>query len=247
MKIDCNINMHMQTFTESFRIKLEYHTELNPKLWNDGHLNRDITSRLISIAREWQEYALIPNEAVKDIIITGGNVNYNYTEQSDIDVHLVCDWSKMPIKDNDILMDFLFAKKDLWARKHNIKILGYPVELFAQPEDKKFPDGQGVYSILHDKWVVKPQFQSQIDWQKDLQLRKDVFSAVKTVNALIKAHDVAKAEAFKNSLHASRGTAIQNSGEFAHQNLIYKDLRNRGYLDKLSKFIQASKDRNLSL
>jgi hypothetical protein len=44
-----------------------------------------------------------------------------------------------------------------------------------------------------------------------------------------------------------RASAIQQGGEFALENLVFKELRNRGYLDKLSKYIVNLEDRKLSL
>jgi len=34
--------------------------------------------------------------SIEDIIITGSMDNYNYTDQSDIDLHIICDYSKLP-------------------------------------------------------------------------------------------------------------------------------------------------------
>ena len=44
-----------------------------------------------------------------------------------------------------------------------------------------------------------------------------------------------------------RASAIQQGGEFALENLVFKELRNRGYLDKLSNHIKHLEDTNLSL
>ena len=40
---------------------------------------------------------------------------------------------------------------------------------------------------------------------------------------------------------------IAKGGEFSFENLVFKELRNRGYLDKINKYEQGLKDKALSL
>ena len=44
-----------------------------------------------------------------------------------------------------------------------------------------------------------------------------------------------------------RAAAIQQGGEFSFENLVFKELRNRGYMDKLSNYLKANKEKQLSL
>jgi hypothetical protein len=44
-----------------------------------------------------------------------------------------------------------------------------------------------------------------------------------------------------------RAASISKNGEFGQDNLIFKELRNRGYLDKMSKYETSIKDQELSL
>lgn len=233
---------------ETFHIKLEYHDTLNPKLWTENQtLRPEVKQHLFSIAMEWAEFAKIPPEAITDILMAGGNANYNWTETSDIDVHFSYDASKMPIKDPELLMDFFFTKKDLWAKKHHILIRGYPVELFAEPNTKKHPEGQGVWSLLHDSWVQKPSHQD-FDWEHNRELRRDVWRNMQHINKITKGQvPLDDASAYKDSLRAKRFASILQDGEFAHDQLVFKDLRNRGLLDKLASYILKAKDSKLSL
>ena len=61
------------------------------------------------------------------------------------------------------------------------------------------------------------------------------------------ADDITVLNKLKEKIRTMRGSAIQRGGEFALENLVFKELRNRGYLDKLSKYIRTIEDRNLSL
>ena len=70
----------LKQYLEQSKLTLQYHDKLNPKLWNGEKLDPKVREKLIEIAKFWMEYALIEKSALKDILITGGNVNYNYTK-----------------------------------------------------------------------------------------------------------------------------------------------------------------------
>ena len=44
-----------------------------------------------------------------------------------------------------------------------------------------------------------------------------------------------------------RAASIAKGGEFSFENLVFKELRNRGYLDKMNRYEQSLKDKALSL
>ncbi len=54
-------------------------------------------------------------------------------------------------------------------------------------------------------------------------------------------------EKLKEKLRDMRASSIQRGGEFAVENLVFKELRNRGYLDKLSNHLRNLKVVSLSL
>ena len=135
----------MKSF-QSLRLTLRYHNKLNIKFWDDEYLRPEVREKLIQIGYKWADFAKIPNEAIKDIILVGGNANYNYTRFSDLDLHLVVD--KTQIADcPEILDDYLRDKKKLWALVHDIKIYSHPVELYAQDENDPLLQTRG-YSPL---------------------------------------------------------------------------------------------------
>jgi len=72
------------------------HDELNPVLWKNEKINAEVRKRLLELAEFWRDYALIPKDAIENILLVGGNANFNYTKYSDIDLHLLIDKSKMP-------------------------------------------------------------------------------------------------------------------------------------------------------
>jgi len=223
-----------------------YHDKLNIKFWEEGILRSEVKDKLLQIAMKWAEFAKIPSSAVKDVILVGGNANYNYTRFSDLDLHLVV--NKNEIADcPELLDDYLRDKKKLWALVHDIKIYSHPVELYAQDEKDPLPANQGVYSITQDKWLMEPK-QVQVDLADPLLLKK-VRDMMEKIDDLIEnqADDPSVLKKLKNKIRDMRASAIQQGGEFALENLVFKELRNRGYLDKLSNHIRHLEDTNLSL
>lgn len=231
----------------SIKLSLQYHDELNPKLWDKHKLKEDVRQKLLEIAKKWQEFAKIPDSAVHDIVITGGNVNRNYTDLSDIDVHFLIDTKPIPIKDPELLEDYMKAKKDLWAKNHDIRVKGYPIELYAQDINKETPASQGVFSILNNTWVVEPE-NLHLNFDNDFSLRAKVREQMRKIDSVLDNNEsLESAKTVKRKITELRGESIKKSGEFAIPNLVFKELRNNGYLQKISDYIKDREDRALSL
>jgi hypothetical protein len=240
-----------ESFSYSFNKEdttLQYHKQLNTKLWDVmGQLKQDVKDKLIQIADAWIAFAKIPSVMVYDIVITGGNVNYNYTPNSDIDLHIVMSRSAIN-PDRAFVDEYLQDKKILWTLQHpNISIYGYPVELYAQDIDEQPHANQGVYSIVQDKWLARPQmldlnFEDDYHLQKKVQFYKDMIDKMIADNASDDTIDV-----LKDKIKQMRSDSIAKEGEFAFGNLVFKDLRNAGYLDKLNDYKKTKQDKILSL
>ena len=224
-----------------------YHEDLNVKFWDGLTLRTEVRDKLLEIGYIWAEFAKIPQNAIQDIILVGGNANYNYTEYSDLDLHLVVDKDEIAACQTDFLDDFLRDKKRLWALTHDVTLYGQPVELYAQDINDPTPRNQGTYSVLNNWWIQEPRKQ-YVDFSDPL-LKQKVRDMMERIDDLIdtQADDITVLNKLKEKIRTMRGSAIQRGGEFALENLVFKELRNRGYLDKLSKYIRTIEDRNLSL
>jgi len=237
--------MNLQEFVDR-KLTFKYHNQLNPKFWSNDKLDSKVRMRLIQIAREWARFASIPESAIRDIIFVGGNANYNYTEFSDIDLHLVVNKSALP-DCPDLIDEFLKDKKQLWSLTHDIKIYGHDVELYAEEEGLKRPANQGVYSVKFNTWLVKPTRMSQ-DIDRTL-LKGKTRAMMDKIDFLIqnKSNDLDEFKKLKEKIRDMRSSAIRKGGEFSVENLVFKELRNNGYLDKLSNYITKIQDKSLSL
>lgn len=226
---------------------LQYHRTLNQKIWEGQKLRGDVRAKLLEIARVWQKFANIENNNITDIVLTGGNANFNYTKQSDLDVHLVIDYSKVTC-DEAIVKDYFMSKKSLWAANHtHIRVKGYPVELFAEDKHSKPKAGQGVYSLLKGRWIQEPKF-VKMNFSKDTLLAQKVDFYKKQIDNMVSGkQSIQSADNLKNKLRAMRGAAIELGGEFSFENLVFKELRNSGYMDKLTDYLKQDKEKQLSL
>ena len=229
----------MKTYRD-LKLTLRYHNTLNPKFWVGEAIKPEVREALLRIAEEWAEFANIPNSAIIDVILVGGNANYNYTKYSDLDLHLLV--NKQDIADcPDLIDDYLRDKKQLWSLTHDIKIYGHDVELYAQDRTDPIPSGQGVFSLMNSLWIRRPVYQ-EVNLS-DPGIAKKVQQYMEKIDFLIdnKADDRDAFEKLKEKLREMRASAIQRGGEFAVENLVFKELRNRGYLDKLSDHLRNLK------
>ena len=75
---------------------VEIHDQLNPKIWTeDKELRPEVRAKVLQIVDKFKTQLLVDNVELKveDIYILGSNANYNYTEESDLDVHIIADES----------------------------------------------------------------------------------------------------------------------------------------------------------
>ena len=96
----------------------EYQTQntLNPKLWNSDQLKPGLRLKLLKIAKYFYEFLGI-EAPIKGIILTGSSVNYNWTENSDIDLHILINYKDI----NDsipLVRDYMMAKKSIWNNNY---------------------------------------------------------------------------------------------------------------------------------
>ena len=86
---------------------VKFHSRLNPRLWGaDEHLLPEVQEKLLAIAADFQEFLGVDDLKVQDITISGSNAAYSYTDNSDIDLHLVVE---MP--DDPVYQELFNAKK----------------------------------------------------------------------------------------------------------------------------------------
>lgn len=218
---------------------------LNPDVWDGDSIKRDVRTALLNFAEAWRVFAKIPEDAVVDVILVGGNAGYYYNETSDLDVHLVVDRSRLGL--GSLTDEYLRDKKALWTIKHDVRVKGYQVEPYAQDVSEGSPAGQGVYSLQRDQWVKRP-VQSDYDPRHDTVLAEKTRRWIESIDKLTSGdHDLDDYEAIKRKLADMRTKSIAAGGELSRGNLIFKNLRMSGHLDRVQDYIRRKTTDSLSL
>jgi hypothetical protein len=229
----------------------EYETQstLNPKLWDGTSLKSDLRVKFARIAKHFYDF-LDVDTPILDIILIGSNANYNWTEHSDIDLHVVIDYQAVN-KNLHLVKNYMMAKKSLWNANYPLTYQGMAIELYAQDWNEELHSTVGEYSIMKDKWIKQPsskqvtvdddiidQKARPIEYQIDALRETDPKLEIKIQNILL-------------HLRRMRQTGLESEGEYSIENLAYKKLRNTGYLERLklmlTKHTMASLDVNSPL
>lgn len=229
---------------------LEYHDTLNPKFWEQNKLNERVSEALERIAQEFIEFLAIPSSSISDIIITGSNCSFNYSRLSDIDLHLIVNEKKAcPDCPGNFIEDCFKAKKNLWNKDHDIKIHGYPVELYAQPEGDTLV-AAGIYSLKKKKWIKHPTSGKQAPpTYNDTSVKSKAGEIMDQIDSTIddKVTDRDSIQILKDRIKRLRQSGLEKNSEFSVENLAWKTVRNNGYLDKLDNYVKNLDDASLSI
>jgi len=215
---------------EKFKIEdaINFHDEYNPWLFDGDHLKPVIKRQLETIADDFIEFMGIPELAIEDIIITGSNVAYTYTSHSDIDLHLLVDFAKLP--ESDVYKELFNAKKSLYNDTYEITIRDIPVEVYVQ-DTAQSHTSLGEYSLYKDMFT-------RIPTKKRANL--DEISAASKFERLeqlalegLKSDDIEKVNGVLSIIKRYRQSGLDNKGEFGPENLAFKAVRSKGYFQAL--------------
>jgi len=236
---------------KSFEVK----ETLNPKVWDDyksldnAKLKSDIRKSLLQVAEEFIYFVDVDLE-ISDIVLMGSLVNFNWSNFSDFDLHVIADFNQFSKEQKDLYEQFFDMKKTLFNIKHNIKILGFEVELYLQDKNSAhFSDG--VYSLIDDEFISKPK---KITNKINTKLLQD--KTKQWMSIIDGAIDNAKDEELHTSieilkkyykkLKKYRQCGLEKGGEFSLENLVFKYLRRNGYVGKLLDFRNKIFDKKVS-
>ena len=238
------------------------HQNLNQALWSDDDkLKQEIKEKLIEIAERFIGKTQGADAEIKDITFTGSLANYNYSAFSDIDLHILIDFKEIN-DDIDLVKDYFNAVKALWNLLHDIRIKGYEVEVYVQdaglvgpPEAEKSREehiSSGVYSILDDEWLRKPEHKkAEIDNELITKKADSLMDQIDRALEVMEkgkhqeAHD--RAIKIRKKIKKMRQAGLESDGEYSSENLAFKTLRNNGYLGKLSRLKRDAYDKMMSL
>lgn len=237
---------------KSFKSKNVLCPSIFNKKGESYEMKDDIRKKLLVISDEFIE-SLGIDFFIHDVVLTGSLSNFNWSEYSDVDLHIIIDYGT--IKGNDgsksfltIIKEFFDAKKNIWNEKHDIKIKGFDVEVYVQDVNEPHISS-GVYSILNNEWIVEPEINNpKIDDRTILEKGEEFAKKIDNLISNSKDKDIlVKIDDLRKRLKKFRQSGLESGGEYSYENLTFKLLRRNGYIKKLLDLKNNITDNKLSI
>ena len=226
-------------------LTLKFTEILNPMFWVGDSLKPEVNEALMKFAEAFAAYVDLDERAIVDVLLLGGNAGYNYTQYSDLDVHIVVDPKFIPDCEPDLLDQYYMDKKTLWELTHNITIYGVKAEPYIERPKITRKKSQGVYSLMKKTWIQEPEkVEGEVE-KKEIEKKVNNFKT--KIDAFIKNENVDGLRELVKKLRDSRSVSLQKYGEYGFENMVFKELRNQGYIDKVRTVVVNLKSKNLSL
>ena len=229
------------------------HNALSRDIWETPEqVKLKVKLKLKRIANAFLRDHNIDPDAVEDIYFTGSLAGYNYHPDSDIDLHIVVDFSKVN-QDLDMVRDLFNSRRLVWNERHNITIFGHEVEIFIEDVNEVYDDeDRPVYSLEKDQWVNTPKrLDRDFDYDSAIKKAGMISHQIGLVQELMNQEKFveAKRQATRifGRLKRMRKAGLQREGAYSPENIAFKILRKRGEIDLLGDLKSASFDRMMSL
>ena len=202
------------------------HDELNPVIWDNGMLKSEIKEKILALVEEFQSTLDVPLH-VLDIEIVGSNASYNYTDKSDVDVHIITNFDDYGYP-QEFIQAAMNSFKANFNKAYDVDYKGFNVELYVENVNST-PTTNGVYSVLQDKWIKEPQKLESIE----VELEPTLTEYRQKIDSALKSDSAEEINAIIDELYVMRRNSLLVDGETGAGNLIFKQIRNDGLLDGL--------------
>tara|TARA_R110000824_G_scaffold295737_1_gene484022 strand:- start:2181 stop:3122 length:942 start_codon:yes stop_codon:yes gene_type:complete len=229
---------------------LTINNTLKSRFWGAGVLDSNISSALIKVATDFFEDLSLEGADLDDITFTGSLANYNWTKFSDVDLHLLVDFSKID-ENYDLVREFFSAKTSNWNKHHSITVFGHEIEIYVQDLTEKH-HSSGVYSIKNNRWLTKPE-----RIEPDINVPAIKNKIISFVDMIERAEDLLDDKNYEDAHKFSlklvkkiknyRQSGLEERGEYSNENLVFKNLRNTGQLQTLYAARNKSYDNMMSV
>ena len=249
--IKANLNVIKENIEKDVIDSFDIQDTLVKDVWVDNKLKPEIREKLLKIAQDFFDSLELPEDTIlRDIKLTGSLANFNWSKFSDVDLHLVLDFSE--IADNEeFAKDYFMAKKNLWNNAHDVGIFGYPVEVYVEDKDEPHT-ASGLYSILNDEWITIPQQQKIVIDKDDISSKAEGY--LSTIPQLEKMFEKGKykelidrIDQIKERIRDMRSSGLEKGGLYSVENLAFKVLRRSDFVEQLNTLKTNSYDAMMSL
>ena len=235
---------------------------LNLKIWKDNKLDTKVRQKILDIVSEFTENLAI-QISVLDIYLLGSNASYNYTENSDLDIHIVTNFDMYDCN-REILQAYFNSERSVFNKNYNITIKGINVEIYVEDINAS-TISNGIYSVKKDKWIVfpkKPDSIPEVNISKEIKYYtnkiNNIINIINNNNYNIINNNYINLNNINNNyinilnniinrLYIIRKNSLLVDGEYGKGNLLFKALRANGTLDKLKDCLAEQKSKELTL
>ena len=226
------------------------HDTLETRIWDREEIRPEISSKLIKIAQDFIDGLPVEID-VEDVKLTGSLANYNWSNYSDVDLHIVVDF--LGVDENRALVKSFFDNARMrWNNKHHITMKGYDVEIYVE-DSREQHISSGVYSLTNNEWIKRPKkFRNNIDFSAGRRKADDLEFQVNIVDNLITTGKLKSAmkniERLKKKIKSMRLAGLESTmREFSVENIAFKILRRNGILDMLEEMKNRVYDEMLTV
>ena len=223
---------------------IERHETLNSKLFDENNkLKEDVREALLNVKDEFLKDLSenrIPLRVI-DIWLVGSNASFNYTDKSDIDLHIIANLDDV-CEDTCLLQILYNYVKASFNKRHDISIKGSPVEVYIQDVNSNSVSN-GIYSLQEDEWIKFPE--QLPEYETDTTKLVGLQDLLRIYNTLDRTN-IEQIKSLIDYAYIIRQKGLVE-GEFSDGNLSFKEFRNLGYLDELKDLVAELRSKELSL
>lgn len=215
---------------------------LNPKLWDGNKLKSDVREKLLDIVDEFKDYVDLDIK-ILDAHIVGSNASYNYTDHSDLDLHVVVNFETLDASE-EVVNALFNSEKKSFNDDYDLEMSGVNVEIYVE-DVKAATVSNGIYSLFEDKWIKEPvketvSFDDDAVDAKVEELRPQIVNALNGLDSRVVTDVI-------DDLYLIRKNGLATGGEYSVDNQVFKSIRNEGLLDKLKDKLLELRSKELSI
>tara|TARA_X000001388_G_C2224941_1_gene120766 strand:+ start:256 stop:1062 length:807 start_codon:yes stop_codon:yes gene_type:complete len=227
-----------------------FNDSLEKRVWNaDTSMREDVREALLRVAENFIE-GLDVDVQPEDIRLTGSLANYNWSKYSDVDLHVIINFSEVD-DDQDLVEGYFSSVAALWNLKHDIKAKGYDVEIYVENSGEEHVS-TGLYSVLKGEWIKVPPDEQEEKISFD-SVKKKAAGIMRQIAELEKMDSspeetIRLSEKVKEKIRRMRRSGLRTrKGQYSTGNIAFKVLRRNGSLEKLSNIKNDAYDASMSV
>ena len=227
----------------------EVNDTLEPNVWDGQNLKPEVREALLKIVKDFIiDLPFDPD--VEDITLTGSLANYNWSKFSDVDLHILLDFTKVD-ENQELVRQFFKNLQTNWNNTHDIYMSDYEVEIYFQDTNEPHLS-TGVYSVENDEWLTEPKPEAaSIDYANIEKKAEDIVDRINNIEQMMADEEgdalLDALDRWKTQIRNMRKSGLAGAGQYPVDNLAFKVLRRSEELGRLSDLKAKAYDETMSI